>query len=912
MAKEEKETDKKERRKVKLDFLIPIGALVIALGLQFSGIYENLNNQIYDLFLHLKPELEEHDSILLLDVDDTAISKVGFWPWSRHIMGDGLITMKEFGANYAVFDIEYRDESALGVNSEMLNEEIPETFQQSFDSLRENIRQLAAAVDAGQLPADAVPDYLMDLSAMTENVNRELLNEVQQIARDNDEYLGQAARFFGNTFFTINVVPEIDEDISEESRAWAMENLSLANISGNIESINPAGDLVPTIDKVIRPAAGAGFTNIIIDEDGVRRRVYLTRRIGGAVFGQLGFRPLLSWLGNPDVVVGPQEYVLKDAELLDGTVKDLTIPLTPGGEFLINWPKKEFRESFRHLSFYYVVLHNRQEERLVHNLRVMEESGMLSLYEGESGLLQPYDYAEMLETEILGGGDPAGITDYREIRNFFFSEAGAYLNGPAKDDFLDEINAVMRTPGLGEDDIAYYEGLKQDVTNIFDETAELLSLLEQTRSILAKNLEGAFCFIGWTGTSTTDRGVNPFSKEYDNVGTHASVVNTILQERFLDLTPWWVSSLIALVLTALVFFSVRNLRPGLSIILGVCYVIVYFGANIAVFIFLGYFIKMMAPLTSLAGTFVGLTVFQFLSTAREKIFIQNAFGRYLSGTVVSELIAHPEKLSLGGEKRFMTACFTDVRGFSTISEKLDPTELVRLLNMYLTKMSDILLDQQATIDKYEGDAIIAFFGAPVDLPDHAERACRSAIRMKIAEGELNRHVMEQNISPSELYTRIGINSGDMVVGNMGTPNKMDYTIMGNSVNLAARLEGVNKQYGTWILMSQPAYESGGNKFVTRMLDRVRVVGIHEPVRLYELVGEPENIDERVLQGLDIFHQGLQLFEAKQWREAEKTFTKVYDFLPEDGPSTTFINRCVDFEKSPPKEGWDGVFSLTVK
>ena len=207
MAKEEKETDKKERRKVKLDFLIPIGALVIALGLQFSGIYENLNNQIYDLFLHLKPELEEHESILLLDVDDTAISKVGFWPWSRHIMGDGLITMKEFGANYAVFDIEYRDESALGVNSEMLNEEIPETFQQSFDSLRENIRQLAAAVDAGQLPADAVPDYLMDLSAMTENVNRELLNEVQQIARDNDEYLGQAARFFGNTFFTINVVP---------------------------------------------------------------------------------------------------------------------------------------------------------------------------------------------------------------------------------------------------------------------------------------------------------------------------------------------------------------------------------------------------------------------------------------------------------------------------------------------------------------------------------------------------------------------------------------------------------------------------------------------------------------------------------------------------------------------------------
>lgn len=912
MAKEEKETNKKERRKVKLDFLIPIGAVIIALGLQFSGIYDNLNNQIYDLFLHLKPDLEEHESILLLDVDDTAISKVGFWPWSRHIMADGLITMKEFGARAAVFDIEYRDESALGVNSEVLNEEIPETFNQSFGSLQENISQLAAAVEAGQLPADAVPDYLMDLNGFAENLNRELLAEVQEIARDNDAYLGRAAHLFEDAFFTINVIPMLDEDIREESREWAMENLSLKNVTGNIESIEPTVDLVPTIDKVIRPAAGAGFTNIIIDDDGVRRRIYLMRRIGDTVFGQLGFRPLLDWLGNPDITVGSKEYVLKDAELPDGTVKDIVIPRTPGGEFLINWPKKEFRESFNHLSYYYVVLHKRQEDRLVNNLRAMEEAGMLTLYDGDSGLLQAYDYAEALETEILQGGDPARISEYREIREFFFSEVGAYLNGPAKDDFLGQIDSVLRTPGLSEEDIAYYEGLKEDVTTIFAETAELLTLLEETRSILAENLNGAFCFIGWTGTSTTDRGVNPFSKEYDNVGTHASVVNTILQERFLDMTPWWVSALIALVLAAAVFFSVRNLRPGISIVVGICYIIVYFAASIAVFIFLGYFIGMMTALSSLAGTFVGMTVFQFLSTAREKTFIQNAFGRYLSGTVVNELINHPEKLSLGGEKRYMTACFTDIRGFSTISESLDPTELVRLLNMYLTSMSDILLDQQATIDKYEGDAIIAFFGAPIDLPDHAERACRSAVRMKVAEGELNRYVMEQNLSPSELYTRVGINSGDMVVGNMGTSNKMDYTIMGNSVNLAARLEGVNKQYGTWILMSQPTYEAGGNKFVTRMLDRVRVVGIHEPVRLYELVGEPGVVDDRVLQGLEIFHQGLELFEAKQWKEAEETLRKVYNFIPDDGPSKTFINRCIDFEKNPPKQGWDGVFSLTVK
>ena len=187
--------------------------------------------------------------------------------------------------------------------------------------------------------------------------------------------------------------------------------------------------------------------------------------------------------------------------------------------------------------------------------------------------------------------------------------------------------------------------------------------------------------------------------------------------------------------------------------------------------------------------------------------MRNAWGHYLSSEVINDLLANPEKLNLGGEKKFITAMFTDVRGFSTISEVLDPTALVHLINLYLTEMSDIILELRGTIDKYEGDAIISFFGAPVDLPDHARRACMAAIRMKRAETALNERFLAEKLAPSALHTRIGINTGEMTVGNMGTPQRMDYTMMGSSVNLAARLEGVNKQYGTWILISEITQDS---------------------------------------------------------------------------------------------------------
>jgi class 3 adenylate cyclase/CheY-like chemotaxis protein len=293
-------------------------------------------------------------------------------------------------------------------------------------------------------------------------------------------------------------------------------------------------------------------------------------------------------------------------------------------------------------------------------------------------------------------------------------------------------------------------------------------------------------------------------------------------------------------------------------------------------------------------------------------YLQRAFSTYLSGEVVQDIMADPSRLQLGGSKRQMTAVFTDIQNFSSAAENLDPEDLVRLLNIYLTGLSDIILEQRGTIDKYVGDAIIAFFGAPLEVPDHALRACTAAVLMKRREQELSREFCENRLSPVPLPTRIGINTGSMVVGNMGSQRKMNYTIMGNAVNITSRLEGLNKTYGTWILASEDTVREIGDAFLTRRLDRVRPVGIHTPIQVYELIEFSAEMTERQQRLVELFHDALFLFERRDWAAAEAGFQQALEFAPQDSPSAVFLERCRDNRRNPPPDDWDGVLELKYK
>ena len=871
----------------------------------------NLDRRMYDILMHIKPSIPENKSLLFLDIDDNAIARVGTWPWTRDKIGEGLLAMREFGAARTIFDIEYTDKGPLGVDADLLNTQIPDDFKTEFTSIDQNITDFVGALQTRQIALKDAGDYVKDLEKLTDESRSRLLQRIDSIARDNDAYLGKAAKLFGKAFFTVNMLPYTDKDVPPELRSLAQTSAALKKVTVSADYPLVATDIRPAIAPILSRAAGAGFPNVVIDPDGVRRRIGLVYGYKGAWFAQLGFSALLDWLGNPSVEAHRRYIILKSARLPSGLVKDVRIPLDPDSRLVINWPKKQFLESFRHLSFYELLYPRELEQDLVHNLTAMDAAGYLAYEKVNPGFLDLYHQAEGLRQRAFAEEKPELMDGYIAKRRDFFAAAADFLNGPAQQAILADVDAAAKGK-LAADQRASLAAIRSGVVQSFAASKAISDRLVAQRARLAAQLGGAFCIVGQIGTSTTDIGVTPFENQYMNVGTHASVVNTILQGRFLNELPWWISFLVAAIAAFVVAFLIRALQPAMTMIAGLGAVILILAGGGAYFFITGVYLPLSTPALAVLLTFLSISVMSFIRTAREKTFIRSAFSRYLSADVISQIVSDPARLKLGGDEKVLSAMFTDIRGFSTISEALEPPDLVQLLNLYLTEMSDIVLDLQGTIDKYEGDAIISFFGAPVEYGDHARRACLAAVHMKRAEHALNERFLRDRVSPSPLLTRIGINTGPMVVGNMGTQKKMDYTIMGNSVNLAARLEGVNKQYGTWILASSSTVEAAGAGFLARKLDRVRVVGINNPVRLYEIVEETSAASQDQSRGVEYFHEGIELFENRKWREAKTAFHEALGLLPEDGPSLTFLKRCAEYEAKPPADNWDGVFSLSVK
>jgi adenylate cyclase len=259
----------------------------------------------------------------------------------------------------------------------------------------------------------------------------------------------------------------------------------------------------------------------------------------------------------------------------------------------------------------------------------------------------------------------------------------------------------------------------------------------------------------------------------------------------------------------------------------------------------------------------------------------------------------------------MTVIFSDIQGFTTISETLTPSQLVVLLNEYLTLMTDIVLGYGGIIDKYEGDAIMAEFGAPLPDPEHAVHACFTALDMQKALVEL-REKLKREGRPI-LYARVGINSGNMVVGNMGSSRIFDYTVMGDNVNLGSRLEGANKVYGTYIMCSEATRKLAEDNIITRELDLLRVKGKTEGVLVHEIMARSsDGVSDSTRRLIDLYTAGLAEYKARRWTEAMELFEKAHAIDPTDQPSMVYIERCREFLQNPPPDDWDGIFTMRTK
>ncbi|VAX16789.1 Adenylate cyclase [hydrothermal vent metagenome] len=428
-----------------------------------------------------------------------------------------------------------------------------------------------------------------------------------------------------------------------------------------------------------------------------------------------------------------------------------------------------------------------------------------------------------------------------------------------------------------------------------------------TNEKFKERLAGKIAFVGATATQIFDLRVSPFGFTA-GVEIHANAAAGILNG--IAITQLYYQPILNAFITLMIGLLLAIILQRVRVILGLCFAAALFLGMIFFnyWMFEAYmlWLNTVMPGVGIALCFTSITVHQFLLEQRSKRFIKGAFSRYLSPKVINQIIENPKLLSLGGEKREMTAFFSDVAGFTTISEKLDPPGLVNLLNEYLTEMTDIIHEFHGTVDKFEGDAIIAFWGAPLHVKNHAELCVRASIKMQKTLTEMRAKWRKEG--REELFVRMGVNTGQMVVGNMGSKDRMDYTIMGDSVNLAARLEGANKYYGSDILVSEFTLEYIKNDILVMELDRVRVQGKKDAITLYSVIDEMEKANDDQKERVKKFEQALTVFRSRKANEAEKLFQENADIF---GPTVTdlYLKRIRRLREMPDELDWDAVYDL---
>ncbi len=417
-------------------------------------------------------------------------------------------------------------------------------------------------------------------------------------------------------------------------------------------------------------------------------------------------------------------------------------------------------------------------------------------------------------------------------------------------------------------------------------------------------LEGKLCLIGLTATGNVDGRRTPVGN-MPGVLVIGSAINTLLWGCYLWQPPFW-SVLLASLLLAPLFLRLQAYLSAL-----VCAVALA-GLLLGPFFLLEYAGTMLGPITPLSsclGCCLSVTAYRWWRDRRQKRALRSAFGYCLHPALVERICDSPGLLRVGGEEKELTVLFSDIGDFSSVAEPLSATELVGLLNECLPAMTAFVLKQQRYLDKYIGDAIMAVYGAPVPSDRHAERASKSALVMHRHLAELQAQRRMRGLPVLRMGVRI--NTGRMVVGNMGSGQRLKYTAIGDAVNLAARLEGINKRYGTRIIVSEYTWEQVRDLFVLRELDLVRVKGKRQRVRIFELIGETWP-NGKIRQRAQLFEQGLQLYRERDWPEAKRRFERAAILDAEDRASVVYAQRCEEFIASPPPAEWDGVFEFKAK
>ena len=971
----------------KKDFLSYIIITLLCLLLSFSGIFNSLDYKIYDLFLHLTQDVKDDGNITLVEIDNESISAIGEWPWTRNILGNAVIRLRELGASSVVFDIEYLSPSSKSLSSKAVVQR-DKVFETESSSITQVVEELSAAVESGSISREEigyVSQTMID-DYITPSI-RNMKNASDGVVQDNDLYFSQCLNFNGNSYLTVNTrnlgIKYSREDIDYAKSKTLLNGDFVSDKKNLIEKGNlsvllqdnsltqKTKDFMPALNLLLKHSAGAGFTNVVVDSDGSRRRIELLNKCDQGYLMQLALCALKDYLGITRI------ERIRNCMILHTTREgDIKIPLDSNGCMLINFEHKNYAESFKdnHESLLFLYQLDLIEENIITMLECIstsyipdENGNMMDYYLYANQLLSEYNDLTAQKQNILENYlSQKDVDFYIEQKNIFLQKVSSYVQS----NYIERIMQVLDFYDGGSDspDIAQW---KDNMSYYFEILKVEYGKYERNIKEMGSVYNGSICFIGNTASSSTDMGAVPFDKTYANLGIHANIANTIIQKNFI--TPLWtynsfnVFLVIIMIAAFFTVFFTRNCPQIKKVMYGTFYNAMSLVIPLVLFISFRIYTPFILTFIYAQLLHITITVINFMALNKDKQFIQNVFGSYVSPKVVEQIIKDPEYAGLGGRSEYLTALFSDIKTFSSFSEVINNEELnraikenqelpeekrksteevelsgasrgaerlVTILNEYLGVLSDAIMDNGGTIDKYVGDEIVSFFGAPVKESNNAFNACVAGIRMLQAEEKYNTShkdqlpVNPQTGEPFYLHSRVGLNTGSMVVGNMGTDKKLNYTIMGNNVNLASRLEGVNKAYGSWIMVSETTWlcaDSGENKgrLVSRKLDYVRVINVKKPVRIYNILGLREEMSSEQIRAAELFNRGMELYlkgsdtpektkDIKDIKEAKEYFIKAWNTYPEDKSSIVFIKRCNDYIKEGLPPVWDGVFTMKSK
>ncbi len=949
-----------DKKKFKEKYFAPLVtvavAFVVVAGLSFAkkwqltqdfaDTFSRFEYRIYDTLLGWSKTEKIDDSILLIDVDDESIDELGDWPWPRDEIANVVIALKELGASYTVFDIEYLSPSAREVKDiESLQESATEHYQAalsdisySLETLKEAYVESSAASSSSSDSSDDGDDadggQTMTLDQLTDAVFENMIAptiydlsvntlSAESLYKDNDEYFAKALQYFGNSFMTINKADlGFDKENHSLDKSYGFERFTFDFVSDPQKRVPLSKNFSPVIWKIAKGASGAGFTNVVVDSDGKRRRNFLFGKYDDRYFAQLAMRPLLEILDVHDVEIKKHCIILHDALNPYAPKKaderhDIKIPIDHDGCMLVTWSKEPYETGIKHCGVKNFIRLRNNESDVITTLKALslQDESLYSpelasyLSENFSYAMEIYDDTQLLLEEMLASCEGFDVNGQAIGQPFSQDDFETYVsNRQGFFAFLEQVIAVAKDAYSIPEEVETLELYIADYQEMYD--------------AMKKQIQGRECFFGNSSTATTDISNTPFYKEFPQLGMHANITSTILHENFITPVNELVAIVIAFVLLLCCIIVTRAFPLAKRILCNGIFVFALTLLYCLMMVLFHIYIPVFLPFAMLLCVFLVDTI---MSVKNDRAFIKNTFSSYVAPKVVEEIIKNPEAASLGGHMKELTALFSDVKSFSMMSEKInDPQELLAVMNDYLGELGDVITsdDCQGTLDKFVGDEIVSFFGAPLDDDQSAYHAILAGIRMKQVDVEYNLKHKDEFLKkynfPIVLESRVGMNYGPMVVGNIGTSKKLNYSILGDNVNLASRLEGVNKAYGSWIMASESAWlhcDSGVNKgkIVARKLDSVRVINIERPVPIYNIVGIKDEMSQDQLDSVEVFNQAIEVYMSRDFKKAITLFKKAGKlYLPDADVSKAMIARCMENIKNGVPDNWDGVFTMKTK